>query len=79
MTRAFLLVQTAIGKSKEVRKQLREVPGVRTADVVTGEWDVIGQMEADSLEDLNGAVLEQVHAIPDITRTMTCVSVPRLS
>ena len=35
-TRAYVLMTTEVGKAIEVAEQVRHMPGVRAADVVTG-------------------------------------------
>jgi hypothetical protein len=40
-TRAYVLITTEVGKAIEVAEQLRQLPGVRAADVVTGTYDLV--------------------------------------
>ena len=35
-TKAYLLVETAVGQTRNVAATLRELPGIKTVDVVTG-------------------------------------------
>ena len=35
-TKAFVLIETAVGKTKDVVASLLELPGVASVDVVTG-------------------------------------------
>ena len=43
--RAYVLMTTDVGKAVEVTQQLRQLPGVRAADVVTGTYDVVLVLE----------------------------------
>ena len=42
-TRAYILIETSVGKTKDVLTQLRSHQGVLTADSVTGSYDVTAQ------------------------------------
>ena len=42
------------------------------ADDVTGPYDVIARVEADSIDELGRLVVSQVQLIEGITRTLTC-------
>lgn len=70
--RAFVLIQTEVGKAATVASRVREVPGVVSADDVTGPYDVIVQASADSVDELGKMVVSRVQLIEGITRTLTC-------
>jgi DNA-binding Lrp family transcriptional regulator len=70
--RAFVLIQTEVGKAAAVAEQIRALDGVVTADDVTGPYDVIAQAEADTVDDLGKMVVSKVQMIDGITRTLTC-------
>jgi DNA-binding Lrp family transcriptional regulator len=70
--RAYVLIQTEVGKAASVATKVAEIQGVITADDVTGPYDVIVQAEADSVDDLGKMVVSRVQLIEGITRTLTC-------
>lgn len=70
--RAYVLIQTEVGKAASVAQKVSEISGVVTADDVTGPYDVIVQAEADSVDDLGKMVVSRVQLIEGITRTLTC-------
>ena len=70
--RAYILIQTEVGKAGDVAHQIRELDGVTGADDVTGPYDVVAQAEADSMDELGRLVLSKVQMIGGITRTLTC-------
>ena len=74
-TKAFVLIETAVGKTKGVVSSLREVEAVTSVDVVTGPYDVIAIIEADDLSSVGDAVTGSVHTIDGIQRTVTCLAV----
>ncbi len=75
MVQAYVLIQTEVGKSKSVTEDIRSITGVVTSDEVTGPYDIICKLEADSVEALGSLVLAKVQEVAGITRTLTCTVV----
>jgi DNA-binding Lrp family transcriptional regulator len=69
---AYVLIQTEVGKAAGVATVLREIAGVVVADDVTGPYDVIARVEADSIDELGRLVVTHVQSIEGLTRTLTC-------
>ncbi|MDE2861431.1 MAG: Lrp/AsnC ligand binding domain-containing protein [Chloroflexota bacterium] len=74
-TKAYVLIETAVGKTRDVLMELRSVHGVREADAVTGEYDVVAVVEAESLNAIGDLVTGNIHTIGGIQRTTTYLSV----
>ena len=74
-TKAYVLIETAVGKTKDVLDALRGTDGVREADAVTGEYDIVAVVEADSLNNIGELVTGKIHTIGGIQRTTTYLSV----
>ena len=74
-TRAFVLIETAVGKTKEVVAALHQVSGVASVDVVTGPYDIIAVVQAADLGAVGDTVTGSVHTIGGIIRTVTCLAV----
>ncbi|MEP6659052.1 MAG: Lrp/AsnC ligand binding domain-containing protein [Acidimicrobiales bacterium] len=70
--RAYILIQTEVGKAASVATEVRSVEGVVGADDVTGPYDVIVRAEAGDLDELGRTVVSRVQMIDGITRTLTC-------
>jgi DNA-binding Lrp family transcriptional regulator len=70
--RAYVLIQTEVGKAAQVATEIRGIEGVTAADDVTGPYDVIASAEADSVDELGKMVVSRVQLIDGITRTLTC-------
>jgi len=68
---AFMLIQTEVGRAEVVAKQLTTLPGVSSAEYVTGPYDVVVRIGAATLDDLHD-VVPQVQQVTGITRTLTC-------
>ena len=75
MVQAYVLIQTEVGKSSAVAEAIRGVTGVVATDEVTGPYDIIAKLEADSVEQLGSLVLAKVQEVTGITRTLTCTVV----
>ena len=69
---AYVLIQTEVGKSAQVSAQVAGLDGVISALDVTGPYDVIVQVEADSIDDLGKMVVSRIQLTEGITRTLTC-------
>jgi len=77
---AFLMIDTVAGKTEDVGRRLLEIPGVQSINMVTGPHDIIARIKAQDLQELQSSiVVEKVHQVPGITRTMTCVCIPQNS
>ena len=72
-TKAYILIETAVGKSRNVAGELRSLNGVETVDPVTGPYDIICVIETGSLDQLGAIVRDQVHAMEGVARTMSCM------
>lgn len=70
--RAYVLIQTDVGKAADVAEQVGAIGGVVQAEDVTGPYDVIARAEASSMDELGRMVVSQVQRIEGITRTVTC-------
>ncbi|MFJ8627995.1 Lrp/AsnC family transcriptional regulator [Kitasatospora sp. NPDC093550] len=72
MVQAYILIQTEVGKATAVAELISKIPGVLTAEDVTGPYDVIVKAEAGTVDELGRMVVAQVQKVEGITRTLTC-------
>ena len=72
--KAFVLIETAVGRTSEIVNQIKQIKGVSSVDAVTGPFDVIAIVEARNLNDIGDLVTRNVHPIAGITRTVTCLA-----
>ncbi|MFJ9696865.1 Lrp/AsnC family transcriptional regulator [Kitasatospora sp. NPDC101183] len=72
MVQAYILIQTEVGKATAVAETIGKIPGIITAEDVTGPYDVIVKAEADTVDDLGRMVVATVQKVEGITRTLTC-------
>lgn len=73
--KAFVLIETAVGKTKEVITSLKQLEGIESVDTVTGPYDVIAVIEAETLNEIGDLITGKIHAIDGISRTVTCLAV----
>ena len=73
--KAFILIETAVGRTKEVVTGIKQIQGVKSVDTVTGPYDVIAIIEAEDLNDIGDIVTGKIHPIAGISRTVTCLAI----
>ncbi|MCH7626228.1 MAG: Lrp/AsnC ligand binding domain-containing protein [Chloroflexi bacterium] len=74
-TKAYILIETAVGKSRDVTEALRSLTGIENVDAVTGPYDIIAIVAAPDLNAVGDLVTSKIHTINGIVRTVTCLSV----
>jgi DNA-binding Lrp family transcriptional regulator len=74
-TKAYVLIETAVGKTRDVVAALKALEGVKAVDPVTGPYDVILVAEAKDLNTIGELVTRKIHTIPGISRTVTCLAI----
>ena len=72
--RAYILIETQVGRSPDVAAALRSLAGVSSVDIITGKFDVIALVEAPDMVSMADLVTGRVQSIPGVTRTITCVA-----
>lgn len=68
---AYVLIQTAVNAA-QVAEDIRSIPGVESADDVSGPYDVIVRATADDMDSLGQLVVGAIQGVEGITRTLTC-------
>jgi DNA-binding Lrp family transcriptional regulator len=72
VVQAYILIQTEVGKARDVATTIRDIAGVVRVDAVTGPYDVVVLTEATSVDDLGAMIVSKIQLVPGITRTLTC-------
>ena len=73
--RAFVLIETIVGKTREVVDGLRQIEGIKSVDTVTGPYDIIVIVEAEALNDIGDLVTGKIHPVSGVSRTVTCLAI----
>jgi DNA-binding Lrp family transcriptional regulator len=77
--KAYVLIETAPGKTKAVQQRLvrlkRGASVLVNLDAVTGPFDFIAVVEGPTLDAIGHLVTDEVGTIEGVTRTTTCLAV----
>lgn len=73
--KAFVLIETVVGRTKEVVHSIRQLEKVKSVDTVTGPYDIIAIVEAANLNEIGDLVTGKIHPINGISRTVTCLAI----
>ena len=68
--RAYLLVRGSGPSHERAVRMVKAFPEVRVADSVSGDIDLVLQLEAGRLEDIN-RIRDEVARLPDVSSTQT--------
>ena len=72
--KAYVLIETQVGKTKQVVETIRKLPGVVSVDSVTGPYDAIAIVQGETLNDIGELIVSKVHPVAGISRTVTCLA-----
>ena len=76
--KAFVLIQTEIeiARANEVAAALQKLGGqVKSADCVTGPYDIIVEIEGKTLDEIRTLVDEKIRTVAGVYRTVTCLTI----
>jgi len=72
---AFILVNTVPGKLWEIAEEIRKIEGVKLAQAVTGQFDVVIYIERETIDELSN-VIKKLQTIRGVTKTQTLIALP---
>ena len=72
--RAYVLIEVAVGRIKDVADTLKRVEGIQSADVITGPYDVVTVIDAPDMATMGRLVEREIHILDGVVRTVTCLS-----
>jgi DNA-binding Lrp family transcriptional regulator len=70
---AYIFIETTQGKAKTIVREIAQISGVKTAHTVTGPYDVITYVEAESIRVLGDFIVSKIQATAGVLRTLTNV------
>ena len=71
MALLYVLIKCKTGTEKHVKSSLIEMELVERVDIVTGEYDLIVRLKADTSGKLQSVVLGRIRNIPNIIQTVS--------
>ena len=72
--RAYIVIATEAGKSRDVARQIATLPGVKMADACWGSRDVFAVVEVKETQDLNKLVLDKIQRLEGVRETNTHIA-----
>jgi len=72
--RAYIVVVTEPGRSRDGARQIAELPGVKMADACWGSRDVFAVVEVRGSPELNQLVMDQIHRLIGVRETSTHIA-----
>jgi DNA-binding Lrp family transcriptional regulator len=73
--KAYIVVATEPGTSRDVARQIAGLPGVKMADACWGSRDVFAVVEVRGTEELNRLVMDQIQRVVGVRETSTHIAV----
>ena len=70
---AFALIDVTGNHTKSAYKTLTRIQGIKSVYAVTGPHDLIVQIEAETIEELNELVLSRIRAVDGVLKTSTAL------
>ena len=70
---AFVLVDVIGDHAKSAFKTITRIPGVKHVYAVTGPYDLIVDIKAETLEELNELVLSRMRSVDGVRKTTTTI------
>jgi len=71
VAKAYLEIDVIAGKEKEVRDALMEINGVKSANLISGQHDVLAVVKGESYEAISESVLGEIGMVKGIKKTTT--------
>jgi len=74
--KAYVLIVTDPGQTKQVHEELGSVPKVVEIHEVMGPYDIVVEIEVDSLQEVPAILGERIRVIDGIQSTTSLVTLP---
>jgi DNA-binding Lrp family transcriptional regulator len=76
MVKAYVLIITNPGKTKQVLTAIRALKGIVELHEVMGPYDIVAEVEAEQLSDIPAVLSEGIRPIDGIESTTSLVAFP---
>lgn len=74
MTIAYVLAKVEAGKDEDVLKEVRKIPGVRSAVPTYGVYDLHVEASYNTMDELDRFIFDKIRRIPGIKETVTLIA-----
>ena len=75
LVQAFVLINTELGKEKEVAEEIKQLPELKELYLLYGVYDMIILVEAETTKELKNALAFKVRKLKKIQATLTMIVV----
>jgi len=72
--KAFVLINTELGQEAAVVESLSNVAGIKDVYALYGIYDVIAQVEADSMDKVKEIVFNNIRRLESVKTTITLIT-----
>lgn len=72
--KAYVLVNTELGQEAAVVEELRGVPGINSAHSLYGIYDVIVEVEAETMDKVKEIVFNNIRRLDSVKTTITLIT-----
>jgi len=76
MIKAYVLVVTNPGETRSVVSAVKAIAGVKELHEVMGPYDIVIELEVESLSDVPPILSDKIRTIPGIESTTSLVTFP---
>jgi len=73
MSSAIIILNTDIGRENEVAESISTIPGVESAQVVYGVYDIVAKVSSDSEDHLDSMIINRIRQVPFVRSTLTLI------
>jgi DNA-binding Lrp family transcriptional regulator len=70
---AFISIEVTGDHTRSAYKTIQRMAGVQACYMVSGSYDILVHVEADSLETLSDMLLSQIRSVDGVTKTTTAI------
>jgi DNA-binding Lrp family transcriptional regulator len=74
--KAYVLIVTDPGKTKQVFQELHRLKGIREVHEVMGPYDIVAEIEVPLLQDIPPILGDQIRPIEGVQSTTSLVTFP---
>ncbi|WP_128476417.1 Lrp/AsnC family transcriptional regulator [Halorussus pelagicus] len=75
MVRAYIVIITGTGAAESVAAAVRDLPGVTESHVVAGEFDIVAEVEGETVRALQKIVTGGIHEVEGVGTTRTYIQI----
>jgi len=72
--RAYIVISAEAGKSRDVVRQVANLPGVKMADACWGSRDIFAVVEVKESQELNKLVMDKIQRLEGVKETSTHIA-----